>query len=309
MEDIIEQYRNHLHVERNLSPHTLRNYVSDLRQFHEFLKSRGWAQDVLDAESLALVDAHRVRSYLGALTKSCRKSSVARKLASVKSFFRYLRREGQITHDPLLGFASPKQDKPLPAFLTVDDVFRLLESRPGGKAMETRDRAILEVLYSTGVRVSELTGLNWISIDSELGIMKVTGKGSKERIVPIGEVALDALRDYGAEERKRWSRSPRGGAAVFLNRRGGRLTTRSVARIVEKHLRAAGIPIRMGPHGLRHSFATHLLNGGADLRVIQELLGHASLSTTQRYTHLNLDQLTAVYDRTHPRAEKTGVRR
>lgn len=302
MQDLIEQYGSHLHGERNLSPHTLRNYVSDLRQFHEFLKSQGWAQEALDAASLAGVDAHRVRTYLGALTRSCRKSSVARKLAAVKGFFRYLRREGRITHDPLLGFSGPKQDKPLPAFLTVDDVFRLLDSRPRGKAMEIRDRAILEVLYSTGVRVSELTGLHWSSVDFELGIMKVTGKGSKERIVPIGKVALNALRDYGVEERKRWGRPPRGETAVFLNRRGGRLTTRSVARIVEKHLRAAGIPIRMGPHGLRHTFATHLLNGGADLRVIQELLGHASLSTTQRYTHLNLDQLTAVYDRTHPRA-------
>lgn len=302
MQDLIEQYGDHLRLERNLSPHTLRNYTSDLRQFHDFLKSHGWAEEVLAAESLAQVDPHRVRSYLGALAKSCRKSSMARKLAALKGFFRFLRREGHITHDPLLDFSSPKQDKPLPAFLTVDDAFRLLGSRPGGKISDIRDHAILEVLYSTGVRVSELVGLDWSCIDFDLGIIKVTGKGSKERIVPIGSVALDALRDYGVEEQKRGRHSPPGTAAVFLNRRGGRLTTRSIARIVEKHLRAAGIPIRMGPHGLRHTFATHLLNSGADLRVIQELLGHASLSTTQRYTHLNLDQLTAVYDRTHPRA-------
>jgi integrase/recombinase XerC len=301
VQDPIDQYSDHLRVERNVSPHTLRNYASDLRQFHEFLKSRGWAQEVLAVESLREVDSHRVRSYLGAITRSCRKSSVARKLAALKGLFRFLRREGQITHDPLLGFASPKQDKPLPAFLTVDQVFHLLGGWPDGKTSESRDRAILETLYSTGVRVSELTGLNWSDVDFELGIMRVTGKGSKERIVPIGQVALDALREYGAEGQKKWKRL-HPGPAVFLNRRGGRLTTRSVARIVEKRLRAAGIPIRMGPHGLRHTFATHLLNSGADLRVIQELLGHASLSTTQRYTHLNLDQLTAVYDRTHPRA-------
>ena len=168
--------------------------------------------------------------------------------------------------------------------------------------MDVRDRAILEVFYSTGIRVSELVGLNWSDVDFQLGIIRVVGKGSKERIVPIGEVALQTLRDYGQEVRKKWNLPCTGETPVFLNHRGGRITTRSVARIVEKHLREAGIAVKMGPHGLRHSFATHLLNSGADLRVIQELLGHASLSTTQRYTHLNLDQLTAVYDKAHPRA-------
>jgi integrase/recombinase XerC len=169
-------------------------------------------------------------------------------------------------------------------------------------SLDVRDRAILEVFYSTGIRVSELVGLDWSDIDFQLGIIRVVGKGAKERIVPIGEVALQALRDYGQEMRKNWHLPCTGENPVFLNNRGGRITTRSVARVVEKHLREAGIAVKMGPHGLRHSFATHLLNSGADLRVIQELLGHASLSTTQRYTHLNLDQLTAVYDKAHPRA-------
>jgi integrase/recombinase XerC len=160
----------------------------------------------------------------------------------------------------------------------------------------------LEFFYSTGVRVSELVGLNWGDIDFQLGIVRVVGKGSKERIVPVGEVAQQALRDYAAGQRKQWNLACKGEAPVFLNNRGGRITTRSVARIVDKHLRQAGIAVKMGPHGLRHTFATHLLNSGADLRVIQEMLGHASLSTTQRYTHLNLDQLTAVYDKAHPRA-------
>lgn len=301
MQDLIEQYNEHLRVERGVSPHTLRNYASDLRQFHEFLRSQGWAGEALSRESLIEVDTHRIRSYLGAIARSCRKSSVARKLATLKGFFRFLRREGHAERDPLAGFASPKQDKPLPAFLTVDDAFRLLATGTGTGVAEFRDRAILEVLYSTGVRVSELTGLDWNDVDFSLGIIRVMGKGSKERIVPIGRTALDALRDY-REEARRVSKRGLPPPAVFLNLRGGRLTTRSVARIVERRLRAAGIPVRMGPHGLRHTFATHLLNGGADLRVIQELLGHASLSTTQRYTHVNLDQLTAVYDRTHPRA-------
>ena len=184
----------------------------------------------------------------------------------------------------------------------MDDVFRLLDGIKVEGGLDVRDRAILEFFYSTGVRVSELVGLDWADVDFELGIVRVLGKGSKERIVPVGETALETLRDYVVELRKKWNLPCRGETAVFLNNRGQRITTRSVARIVEKHLKEAGIAVKIGPHGLRHSFATHLLNSGADLRVIQELLGHASLSTTQRYTHLNLDQLTAVYDKAHPRA-------
>jgi len=197
---------------------------------------------------------------------------------------------------------TPKQEKPLPAFLSVDDIFQLLGAIKIRSSLDIRDRAILEVFYSTGIRVSELVGLNWGDIDFQLGIIRVVGKGSKERIVPIGAVAIQTLRDYSLEQRKKWNLSCKGETAVFLNRWGSRITTRSVARSVEKHLRKAGIAVKMGPHGLRHTFATHLLNSGADLRVIQEMLGHVSLSTTQRYTHVNLDQLTAVYDKAHPRA-------
>jgi integrase/recombinase XerC len=184
----------------------------------------------------------------------------------------------------------------------VDEVFQLLGGIKVDNSLDVRDRAILEVFYSTGIRVSELVGLNWSDVDFQLGILRVVGKGSKERIVPIGEIALQTLRDYHQEVRKKGGLPHAGENSVFLNYRGNRITTRSVARVVEKHLRETGIAVKMGPHGLRHSFATHLLNSGADLRVIQELLGHASLSTTQRYTHLNLDQLTAVYDKAHPRA-------
>lgn len=302
MEDLIEQYGAYLRIERNSSPHTLRNYLSDLKQFHRFLLERGFCQEKDKKIILQKIDRHVVRDYLGSLSKVCRKSSIGRKLAALKGFFRYLMKEQHITRDPLSLFASPKQEKPLPAFLSVDDVFHLLGGVQGIGSLAIRDRAMLEVLYSTGVRVSELVGLDWGDIDFQLGIIKVIGKGSKERIIPIGEIALKALRDYGMDQGKKWGRAAKGEMPVFLNRRGLRITTRSVARVVEKHLRATGIAVHMGPHGLRHTFATHLLNSGADLRVIQELLGHASLSTTQRYTHLNLDQLTAVYDRAHPRA-------
>jgi integrase/recombinase XerC len=302
LEDLIQQYAGHLRDERNVSPHTLRNYQSDLDQFRLFLVARELALDGEDNVIVGEIDVHVIRAYLASLTRDRKKSSIGRKLAVLKGFFRYLLTNHKIDKTPLLLIHSPKQEKPLPAFLSVDDVFQLLGSIKIKTHLDVRDRAALEVFYSSGVRVSELVGLNWADIDFQLGILRVVGKGSKERIVPVGEIALQALRDYGAEQRKKWQVACKGETPVFLNNRGGRITTRSVARIVEKHLKQAGLQIKMGPHGLRHSFATHLLNSGADLRSIQELLGHASLSTTQRYTHLNLDQLTAVYDKAHPRA-------
>lgn len=302
MEEALRQYADYLRIQRNVSPHTLTNYLSDLDQFHHYLLASERCLADGEAVEPAKVDVHVVRAYLAELTKSRKKSSIARKLAALKGFFRFLIATGRIEKNPLSQIHSPKQEKPLPNFLSVDDVFRLLSlGRPTG-TLPNRDRAILEVFYSSGIRVSELVGLNWSDVDFQLGIIRVVGKGSKERIVPIGQVALDALGDYSQDLRKKWNLACRGESPVFLNHRSGRITTRSVARIVEKRLREAGIAVKMGPHGLRHSFATHLLNSGADLRVIQELLGHASLSTTQRYTHLNLDQLTAVYDKAHPRA-------
>jgi len=301
LDDWIDEYANYLKLEKNVSPHTLRNYLSDLKQFEEFLDQRA-KENAEKKIPLEAVTVHVVRAYLASLSKHNRKSSIGRKLAALKGFFRYLLREKKLQSDPLAWISTPKQEKPLPAFLSVDDVFLLLGGIQGDGLLTIRDRAVLETLYSTGVRVSELVGVDWNDVDFQLGIIRVVGKGSKERIVPIGEVALKALRNYGDEQAIKWGRAAKGETPVFLNHRGGRITTRSVGRVVEKYLKAAGIAVRMGPHGLRHSFATHLLNGGADLRVIQELLGHASLSTTQRYTHLNLDQLTAVYDKAHPRA-------
>lgn len=302
MEQSIGQFTNYLRNERNASPHTLRNYLSDLAQMQAFLLERELCLDANGAVDVGKIEIHAVRAFLASLAKDRKKSSIGRKVAALKGFFRFLLATKRIEKDPLLLIQSPKQDKPLPTFLSVDDAFQLLDGIKIESGLDIRDLAVLEVFYSTGIRVSELVGLNWADIDIQLGIVRVVGKGSKERIVPIGKVALDALEQYSHEQRKRWNFPCKGATAVFLNHRGERITTRSVARIVEKHLQLAGIPIKMGPHGLRHSFATHLLNGGADLRVIQELLGHVSLSTTQRYTHLNLEQLTAVYDKAHPRA-------
>ena len=302
MESLIQKYLDHLRNERNVSVHTVRNYLSDLAQLRGFLVERQLCLDERQRVDVRKVDIHVVRAYLAALTKDRKKSSIGRKLAALKGFFRYLVTTRQIDKDPLLLIHSPKQEKPLPTFLSVDEVFRLLDGMQSKGGLDIRDRAVLEVFYSTGVRVSELVGLDWADVDFQLGIARVVGKGAKERIVPIGAVALETLRNYSQEQRQKWHLTCKGETPIFLNNRGSRITTRSVARIVEKHLRQVGIPVKMGPHGLRHSFATHLLNSGADLRVIQELLGHASLSTTQRYTHLNLDQLTAVYDKAHPRA-------
>ena len=302
MDEAIEQYGDYLRNGRNVSAHTLRNYLSDLRQFQQFLSASALCLDDQKRVDIRKVDLNVLRAHLASLSKGRKKSSTARKVAALKGFFRYLLEAGRIEKDPSLLIQTPKQEKPLPSFLSVDDVFQLLGGLKIKTALDVRDRAMLEFFYSTGVRVSELVGLDWGDVDFQLGIARVVGKGSKERIVPVGSVAIGALRDYSLEQRKKWPAACKGETPVFLNSRGARITTRSVARIVDKHLRAAGIPVKMGPHGLRHTFATHLLNSGADLRSIQEMLGHASLSTTQRYTHLNLEQLTAVYDKAHPRA-------
>jgi integrase/recombinase XerC len=301
MDELIRLYADHLSAERNVSPHTLRNYVSDLRQFAKFLRAESDGARGRDIE-VEKIDRDLVRRYLAWLAKGRKKSSLGRKLAALKSFFAYWVREGRLERDPVATFSTPKQAKPLPVFLSVDEMFRLLGTRAVPGRHRLRDQAALEVLYSTGVRVSELVALRWSDIDFSLGAVRVLGKGRKERVLPIGDVALRALGDYRKELELRRRRTIGREEPVFLNHRGRRISTRSIARIVTRRLGLAGIAARMGPHGLRHSFATHLLNGGADLRAIQEMLGHASLSTTQRYTHVNLDQLTAVYDKAHPRA-------
>jgi integrase/recombinase XerC len=296
----MERFMRTLEVEENASPHTVRNYASDLRQFHDFAAAR------LGAEGAALpcgsVDQTLVRAFLIELLGRNRKSSVARKLSAMKRFFRDAVRRGVIEADPTAGIVTPKKERQLPVHLTVDDMFRLLEAPDSSTPAGRRDRAMLEVIYSCGLRVSELVGLDWSDVEARLGLVRVRGKGNKERVVPIGEKALAALRLYRESLAELCGDRSRDAQAVFLSRRGRRLTVRTVARAVDHYTMTSGLAAKVSPHALRHSFATHLLGAGADLRAIQELLGHASLSTTQKYTHVDLDHLMNVYDKSHPRA-------
>jgi integrase/recombinase XerC len=287
--DALDAYAAHLRTERHASPHTIRAYRSDLRQF----------LDVAGA-SLARIRPDTIRHWLRTLDGTAQRSSIARKLAAVRSFLRYCVETGRLATDPASGIATPKTRRTLPTHLTLDQVDRLLATPDAASLAGGRDRAIFEVLYSAGIRVSELTGLDWADVDAEAGVVRVLGKGRKERVVPIGRPALDALAAYRAACAAAGMPVQQG--PVFRNLRGGRLTSRSVARLMERHVLASGAPGKATPHALRHTFATHLLGAGADLRAIQELLGHASLSTTQRYTHVDLRRLMEAYDRAHPRA-------
>jgi integrase/recombinase XerC len=299
---LIEEFERALSSEENASAHTVRNYGSDLRQLQAFLHEHERACNRKGEVDVAKVDHLDVRAFMTDLLRRNRKSSVGRKLSSVKGFFRYLLRRGVLCADPTAGIGTPRKEQQLPVHLSVDDMVRLLESPPRDKPAGLRDRAMLEMVYSAGLRVSELVGLDWSDIDRELQLLRVRGKGRKERVVPFGDRALAALDEYKGHIPELCPRRLCDTKAVFLNRRGQRLTTRSVARLVDHYILAAGISTKASPHALRHSFATHLLNAGADLRAIQELLGHSSLSTTQRYTHVNMDQLMKVYDKAHPRA-------
>ena len=303
---MIERFLEYLRVERNASAHTLRSYSADLEQFRNFLLSSELHVDKKNGDvAVEKIDHLAIRAYLSHLYRGHKKSSLARKLAAQRSFFKYLVEEGRLAQSPAEIVSTPKQEKPLPNFLPVDEVFSLMETPDPSTIWGARDRAILETLYSCGIRVSELVGLTDGDIDFTLGILKVFGKGRKERIVPIGEKALAALREYLPQRDRIIAGSTSSGskAPIFINHRGGRLTSRSVARILQKHILKCGLVRKVSPHALRHSFATHLLDAGADLRAIQELLGHVSLSTTQRYTHVSMDKLMEVYDRAHPRAK------
>ena len=309
MDDAIRSFMTFLELERHASHETVRNYASDLRQFQTFMTTEYPDVRALDP---ATVQTESIRAYLHWLDRKREKSSsMARKLASLRSFYRYLQREGVVGLNPAEVIRTPKQPKHLPRVLTKDDAAALMDFPAGQTEASLRDRALLETLYSTGARVSELVGINPEDLRLSEGLVHLRGKGRKERIVPIGDMALRAIQAY-LDQRplvdSRDLRSKRVSFPVFRNSRGGRLTTRSVARIVARYSnRLAGGSV--SPHTLRHSFATHLLDEGADLRSIQEMLGHASLTTTQKYTHLATDQLLAVYDKTHPRAGRsTSVR-
>lgn len=299
MDDAIRAFVTYLKVERRATPETVRNYTSDLRQLGRFILDNQIVSSPIDPAELSV---EAIRRYLQWLDrKGEKRSSLARKLACIRSFFRYLLRRGLATRSPVEDMRTPKLPKRLPRVLTKDDAGSLMvfpDEISGG----LRDRALLETLYSTGARVAELVSLNVGDVDRGEGVIRLQGKGRKERIVPIGDLAVQAIQNYHASLHASGVRldalSP-----MFLNMRRGRLTTRSVARIVARYSkRLIGGPV--SPHTLRHSFATHLLDEGADLRAIQEMLGHASLSTTQRYTHVATDQLLAVYDKAHPRARR-----
>ncbi len=296
----IDAFLRTLTVEENASPHTVRSYGSDLRQLLAFLAERTHLAP--EAVPCTALDRDAVRAFLVERLRTDRRTSAARKLSSVKRLVRGLLHDELLPADPVAGLHAPKTDRRLPNHLSVDETFRLLEAPAADTPAGLRDRALLEVTYSCGLRVSELVGLNWADVDVALGVVRVRGKGRKERIVPIGAAALAALAAYRARVPELCRRAPADGNAIFLNRRGTRLTVRSVARFVDQYTLRSGVAGKISPHALRHSFATHLLGAGADLRSIQEMLGHASLSTTQRYTHVDLAQLMAAYDKAHPRA-------
>ncbi len=300
--DQAERFIVSLGTEKGYSPHTLRAYYGDLQEFITYLE-KGDAVSSKSGESIMAeqITVLSIRGYLVWLhQKGVDKRSVSRKLSSLRSFFRYLKKHGLLADNPAEGVLSPKTGEKIPAYLSVDDMFRLLDSISGDSLPALRNRAIFETIYSTGIRVSEAAGLDVSSIDSVRGVLRVYGKGSKERLVPVGRQAIAAIQRY----RKRLSEESdiaMTGGPLFLNRNGKRLTTRSMERILKKIAAACGLTVPLSPHALRHSFATHMLDAGADLRIVQEILGHKSLSTTQKYTHLTIDKLMEVYDRAHPR--------
>ena len=304
----IEKYLEYLRVQRNVSPHTLRNYESDLRQFNLYLTTSPDGSE-RPAPEIGDIDNLTIREFLGSLyDKHNKKSSAARKLATLRSFLKYLAAQGAIHTSPARAVASPKKEHHLPDYMTLDVVEELMEMPDLNTTAGVRDRAILELLYGSGLRVSELVGLDIENISMNERLAKVLGKGQKERIVPFGQKASDALEKY-LEARPALAAKIKATQdvdrnAVFLNlKRGQRLTARSIGNIVDRYVALLAEKLKAHPHTLRHTFATHMLDSGADLRAIQELLGHESLSTTQRYTHVSVDQLLRVYQTCHPRAD------
>lgn len=292
----VEAFLEHLRVRKRYSPRTVEEYAADLGQFEEYLRQRGIG--------LLAVDSLAIRGFIARLHGTLAPASVSRKLSAIRSLYRFLQQRGLVQSNPGALVKSPKLPQQLPKVLPVDEVFALVETPRDDTPLGARDRAILETLYGGGLRCSELVGLDLRDLDRSGGTVRVLGKGRKERLVPLGRRAREAL-DRWLELRPALLARPRPGQepeALFLNYRGGRLTTRWVARALDRWAKVCALRRRVHPHALRHTFATHLLDAGADLRGIQELLGHASISTTQRYTHVSVEHLMAVYDKAHPRA-------
>jgi len=306
MEQLIEQFLEHLRYERNVSAHTLRNYASDLEQFVDHLAPADPKSRARKFPELKNVDHLTIREWLAKLhSAQKKKASIARKLAALRTFFQFLVREGLLESNPAKLVSTPRQEKKLPKHLSIEEAIKFIETPDIDTDLGKRDRAMLELMYATGVRVAELTTLNLADIDFRNQLIRVTGKRRKQRIVPFGDPAANSIREYLKVRDKFLFTAPisaRDDEALFLNYQGTRITTRSVGRMVEKYIKICAGVHRISPHALRHSFATHLLDSGADLRDIQELLGHARLSTTQVYTHVSMEKLIEVYDKAHPKA-------
>ena len=286
MNRYLDKFLSYLEIEKNYSAHTILNYGIDLEEFHN-------ANAQLLVEK---VEYLQLRKYLALLrNRNLKPRTLARKISAIRSFFKFLQREGYIKENPTVLLMTPKLDKRLPHFLSEQEMTTLIECPNLAQAAGQRDRAILETLYSSGLRVSELVGLNVEHVDFISNIVRVMGKGKKERLVPIGDTALKAIKGYLDHRRHKSN-------AIFLNKNGTRITDRSIRNIINKYIAQTSLKMNVSPHMLRHSFATHLLNRGADLRSVQELLGHVNLSTTQIYTHVTMERLKSVYDKAHPRA-------
>jgi integrase/recombinase XerC len=306
LSDLIERFVDYMRTRRGYSVHTLRNYRTDLLHFRDFLfLKRDLGEEEKNRMDIGGIDPLLVREYMGGLFGAYNRRTIARRMSSLRSFFNFLDRSGIREGNPVADISTPKQGKYIPSHLPVDEMFKLLDGPDRSSLLGLRDLAILEVLYSCGIRVAELAGLNMSDVDFSNRLIKVFGKGSKERIVPVGKKALNALNNYleaALPLRKKTGDASEKKVPVFINSRGGRLSTRSVDNIVKHYAMASGLITDISPHSLRHTFATHLLDGGADLRSVQEMLGHSSLSTTQKYTHVSMDRLMEVYDKAHPRS-------
>jgi integrase/recombinase XerC len=299
MDEALAEFLRHLALERNASPHTVKSYREDLTQALDFFRARLGQQNPDPARLTTRV----LRAYLTWLhEQGYARTTVARRVSAVRSWCRFLCRQGALTANPADGLRGPRQEQRLPHFLSVGEVARLLDAPPADTPLGLRDRALLETLYSAGLRVSELTGLNVEDVDLSEGLATVRGKGKKERLALLGPPALASLRQWLGGRALVVARLGRAPEALFLNKNGSRLSSRSVGRLLEKYLKQVGLDPRTSPHTLRHSFATHLLDNGADIRSVQELLGHRSLSTTQIYTHVTTQRLQESYDKAHPRA-------
>jgi len=305
LKKIVGTFIEHLTAEKGYSGNTCRAYERDLNEFLIYLDAmrKSDHQQTSDPPEFSVdhVDSLMIRGFIGSLHQKNKKSTISRKLSSLRSFFKYLMRHGVITENPADLIMTPKQEKPIPSYLTVDEMFRLLDAIQTDTLKGLRSRAIFETLYSCGLRVSELAGLNVQDVDFDQRLVRVVGKGSKERVVPIGKKAIFAITAYRKRLKRHTGIEWEKDGPLILNQQNGRLSTRSIARILARLVDSCGLASPVSPHALRHTFATHMLDAGADLRVVQELLGHKSLSTTQKYTHVSIDRLMETYDRAHPR--------